>query len=563
MELPDRTEAKSWEGHTVVDRDEAVLGTCRGVFADTDTGVTEWLDVDVQGHTRSFVPALDATEVGGRVRVGFLREQVLSAPKVGDSEQLSKRDEMRLYDHYGVEYTASDSDSLLPSDVDVSDTETTAATASTQSLAKGGSTEVTEPVVAPAAVTQPVAVTPAVAVTGAPVEAAALVDADEAPRAVLDATPEEAAPFVEPSADSVQQQAATPVPVPIVVPPPAPENSSSAVPAGAGVAAGLAALVGAVALGLKARDRRAAKRRAPAARADLLKARLQERAALAARVGNQQLAALPGAASRTSRQLSDAASSASVVAAERSKVLRAQLVTASGVAAQRGQQAGLQLAQASDVAARRGQDLKSQLVAASQEAAKRGKEATAEAVERSRQAQADAAKRGKKASAEAAKRRGKAKAKAVKRTKKVKASTADTGDAAKRFALRSGKQVVATASSTSDAAARSSRKVTGTVTAAPKKVAKKGRKARRTVSRSIFQLLTLGTAGAGYVLGARAGEPRYREITGKASQLAQQPQVQQYTQALTDRQQREQVLADLQRQVAALRGRRNGRTPGL
>ena len=62
MELPDRSQARSWEGKDVVDRDGQRLGRCVGVFADTATGVPEWLHVDVEGHVRSFVPALEAAE---------------------------------------------------------------------------------------------------------------------------------------------------------------------------------------------------------------------------------------------------------------------------------------------------------------------------------------------------------------------------------------------------------------------------------------------------------------------------------------------------------------------
>ena len=39
MELPDRSQARSWEGKDVVDRDGQRLGRCVGVFADTATGV--------------------------------------------------------------------------------------------------------------------------------------------------------------------------------------------------------------------------------------------------------------------------------------------------------------------------------------------------------------------------------------------------------------------------------------------------------------------------------------------------------------------------------------------
>jgi len=527
MELPDRREAKSWEGLPVVDRDEQVLGVCRGVFADTDTGVPEWFDVDVQGHARSFVPALDATEIDGKVRVGFTREQVLAAPHVGDAEQLSKRDEMRLYDHYGVEYTASDSDSLLPADVDV-DADTTATTATTDALTQpvGGSTAITQPVAAASAVTQPVAVAPA---------ASAGLD-DDAPHAVLDATPQEAAAVVEPSVTTVQEQTPVPTAVPTAVPPTSGRSSSSLASAGAPLGA-VAALAAAVGLGLQARERRR-KRNAPVARADRLKATLQQRAALAARLGNEQLATLPDRAQRTRGQLSDVASTASVVAAKRSKELRAQLAVASDVAATRGKEARVQLAQASEVAAQRG---RGSLAKASETAAKRSQDLKAQLA----QASEEAAKRSAEAKKTAAKRSAEAKKTAGKRSAGAKKTAARSSEQTKRSLLRRTKQVKATASTASDVAARSTRKVTAPVAAAPKKVAKKGRRARRSVSRNLFELLTVGSAGAGYVLGARAGEQRYEEITARASQVAAQPQV-------------EQVLGQLQRQVSALRDRRGG-----
>ena len=119
MQLPDRKEAKSWEGLPVVDRDGTSIGRCDGVYADTDTGVTEWLDVGVPDAGRTFVPALGAEEHDGAVRVDFTRALVMSAPHVGDSVQLSKADERTLYAHYGVRTTTEHSDSLLPEAADV------------------------------------------------------------------------------------------------------------------------------------------------------------------------------------------------------------------------------------------------------------------------------------------------------------------------------------------------------------------------------------------------------------------------------------------------------------
>ena len=121
MQLPDRKEAKSWEGLPVVDRDGTAIGRCDGVYADTDTGLPEWLDVGVPEAGRAFVPALGAQARDGAVRVAFTRALVVSAPHVGDAVQLSKADERTLYAHYGVRTTTEHSGSLLPEAADVGD----------------------------------------------------------------------------------------------------------------------------------------------------------------------------------------------------------------------------------------------------------------------------------------------------------------------------------------------------------------------------------------------------------------------------------------------------------
>ncbi|MDP9467003.1 MAG: PRC-barrel domain-containing protein, partial [Actinomycetota bacterium] len=128
MELPDRSQAKSWEGKDVVDRDGQRLGRCVGVFADTATGMPEWLHIDVEGHVRSFVPALEAAESDGTVRVRFARETVLAAPAVGDDEQLSKAEEIELYRHYGIPVESGEG-SVLPSSDASAGSSTTAPTA--------------------------------------------------------------------------------------------------------------------------------------------------------------------------------------------------------------------------------------------------------------------------------------------------------------------------------------------------------------------------------------------------------------------------------------------------
>jgi len=117
--LPERDVAKGWQGRLVLDQDGERLGECTGIFADAASGATEWLEVAVEGHRRCLLPALNALEVGGQVRVAFRRAAVLAAPHVGDDTELSKRDDIVLYRHYGVHYSAAASPSLLPTGADL------------------------------------------------------------------------------------------------------------------------------------------------------------------------------------------------------------------------------------------------------------------------------------------------------------------------------------------------------------------------------------------------------------------------------------------------------------
>jgi len=124
--LPEREVAKGWQGRLVLDQDGERLGECTGIFADAASGATEWLEVAVEGHRRCLLPALNALEVGGQVRVAFRRAAVLAAPHVGDDTELSKRDDIVLYRHYGVHYSASASPSLLPTGADLGQPKTAA-----------------------------------------------------------------------------------------------------------------------------------------------------------------------------------------------------------------------------------------------------------------------------------------------------------------------------------------------------------------------------------------------------------------------------------------------------
>lgn len=121
MALPDRETVVSWIGSRVVDPDGAELGTVARLYADDATGVPEWLTVDDDPRGPGlFLPLLDATSDGGQVRVAVRRSQVESAPRLGAVDAgLRSEEEVQLYEHYGISYSRSQSESVLP-DADAS-----------------------------------------------------------------------------------------------------------------------------------------------------------------------------------------------------------------------------------------------------------------------------------------------------------------------------------------------------------------------------------------------------------------------------------------------------------
>ncbi|MCW2713065.1 MAG: PRC-barrel domain protein [Frankiales bacterium] len=412
MELPEQAEAKHWEGASVVDPDGAPLGRCTGVFADVDTGATEWVTVAVDEHRRLFVPALGASATGGTLKLRFSRADVLAAPRVGDDQELSKGDEVRLYEHYRVEHTSASSGSVLPT------------------AAASGSPTGVSPVVDDDQADVPPSsqriddlddeATPATVGLALPEESLPEESLPEEPLPATEApaTPAPSAPPVEalivPTAPVVPDRPQAPVAAPAPAQPSAPPEpprpagrpalvpSSPAASTGSSAAplAVVAGIVAAAGIALQVWELRARRRRRPAARA--ARARKQAKLGSAAAVSSaarhltEVASVATDTASRTTRQLSDAASAASATAA------------------------------------------------------------------------------------------------------------------------------------------KSSASVTSTVTAIPPAVARRGRKARRSVARTLWDAATVGTAGTGYVLGAKAGRGRYEQINQQAQELASSPQVKALTDAVKD-----------------------------
>jgi uncharacterized protein (TIGR02271 family) len=111
------TQAYDWQGREIVDADGEKVGTIDALFRDEDTEQPEWAVVKTGlfGTKLSFVPIESARPSGEAVRVPFTTDQIKDAPKIDDSDgRLSQQEEAELYEHYGMSYGESRSDSGLP-----------------------------------------------------------------------------------------------------------------------------------------------------------------------------------------------------------------------------------------------------------------------------------------------------------------------------------------------------------------------------------------------------------------------------------------------------------------
>lgn len=103
-----QTTAKSYEGRTVLDRNNQKIGKIDSLYRDHDQGGSklEWalVNTGLFGTKRSFVLLRGATMQQDDIRVAFDKDTVKEAPRVEADDQLSTDEERRLFDHYGVAY---------------------------------------------------------------------------------------------------------------------------------------------------------------------------------------------------------------------------------------------------------------------------------------------------------------------------------------------------------------------------------------------------------------------------------------------------------------------------
>src|SRR3954454_10511573 len=104
----------AWPGGDVLDSSGERLGDVREIYLDRDTGLPEWVLVEVEGGGARFVPLADAEVQSDTIRVAHSRSVVDQAPRIGDDPRIDERQEEELYDHYGIRTSEDASSSVLP-----------------------------------------------------------------------------------------------------------------------------------------------------------------------------------------------------------------------------------------------------------------------------------------------------------------------------------------------------------------------------------------------------------------------------------------------------------------
>jgi hypothetical protein len=116
MTLPTIEEARSWRGLMLVAAGNEPVGRIDAIYVDRTTKRPEWalVHTGLFGNARTFVPLTDGVNLGDTVKVPHDLAVIREAPRLEPDADLSEADELRLYAHYGIDYSLKDSPSGLP-----------------------------------------------------------------------------------------------------------------------------------------------------------------------------------------------------------------------------------------------------------------------------------------------------------------------------------------------------------------------------------------------------------------------------------------------------------------
>jgi uncharacterized protein (TIGR02271 family) len=104
------TDAYTWQGRDLVGTDDEKIGSVKEIYEDERTGKPEWALVTsgLFGNHSHFVPLAGAEPTREAVRVRVSKDQVKDSPSTSEGK-LSEQEERRLFEYYGIPYTAEGS----------------------------------------------------------------------------------------------------------------------------------------------------------------------------------------------------------------------------------------------------------------------------------------------------------------------------------------------------------------------------------------------------------------------------------------------------------------------
>ncbi|MBJ7596910.1 MAG: photosystem reaction center subunit H [Candidatus Nephthysia bennettiae] len=102
-------EPSPYKSRTLFDAAGEKVGTIEDVYVDQETKKPEWVLVrtGLFGLRKTFVPMSALQPQGDDLRASYSKDQINGAPNVGDEEGASPEEEARLFQHYGIPYSAS------------------------------------------------------------------------------------------------------------------------------------------------------------------------------------------------------------------------------------------------------------------------------------------------------------------------------------------------------------------------------------------------------------------------------------------------------------------------
>jgi uncharacterized protein (TIGR02271 family) len=102
------TDVQRWIGQDLVGPDDDKIGKVDQIYVDRQTGEPKFVAVKTGlfGRNVSLVPIDDARGHDGRVQVPYTQDAIKNAPNIDADTELSEAEEQRLYEHYGLGYSA-------------------------------------------------------------------------------------------------------------------------------------------------------------------------------------------------------------------------------------------------------------------------------------------------------------------------------------------------------------------------------------------------------------------------------------------------------------------------